>query len=245
MGILTYVKSVFYPPRCAACRSPLDISRSSPFCIDCQYELSKASCRRCVDCGLDIHKCTCVLPVLRAEGFSFHVKLFGYSTSNRKDTVNKLIYTMKSSQRRELYDWLAMMLEKDVSNAVAAQCSTSSLVPLITYVPRSGGSVARYGFDQAELLARALSRRLSIPVTAVVRRKNLTDAEMKRMNAASRFAAGANAFEPIFGCGAGKNTLLIIVDDVVTSGASVYWTAQNASNLGVTNFAAVSVAKTI
>lgn len=244
MGILTYIKELFYPPKCAVCKNILEGSHGGPICTECRYELSRLSSQKCADCGLDIYQCRCVLPVLKSEGFAFHIKLYGYSTSNRTDPANKLIYTMKSSQRRELYDWLATMLEAELLTAVDAHCKAYSLVPIITYVPRSRRSVARYGFDQAELLARALSRRLSIPVRAVVRRKNLIDAEMKLLNSSSRFAAGANAFEAVPGCGVGKNTFLIIVDDVVTSGASVYWTAQTAKTLGVSSFAVVSVART-
>lgn len=245
MEILTYLKSLFYPPKCAVCKDVLDLSRNSPFCMDCQYELSKSMTVNCKDCGLDISQCKCVPSVLKPEGFHFHVKLFGYSASKRNDPVNKLIYTMKASQRRELYDWLAFMLESELRSAVAATCAANHLRPVITYVPRSRRSVVKYGFDQAELLARALSRRLSIPLVTAVRRKNLSDAEMKGLNAANRFAAGANVFEPNNGCGAGKGDLLIIVDDVLTSGASVYWAARVAGALGVTDFAVCSAARTL
>ncbi len=244
MGIATYIKNIFYPPKCAVCKNTLDISRKSPFCADCQYELSRALSQKCRDCRNDMHQCTCVPSSLKNEGFLFHVKLFGYNPSDRTDPVNRLVYTMKASERREIYDWLALMLEPELKGAISAACQTSSLRPVITYVPRSKKSVAKYGFDQAELLARALSRRLSIPTVSAVKRKNLNDAEMKKLNAVSRFSAGANAFEPVLGCSVGKGDLLIIVDDVLTSGASVYWTAKTASALGVTDFAVCTVAKT-
>ncbi len=244
MKFSAYIRNLFFPPRCAICGKMLGIASGSPLCIDCQYELSKESARLCKGCGLDQSSCTCLLPVLKPEGFLFHVKLYGYSATDRRSPANRLVYKMKSSQRSELYDDLACKLEKNVLSAVTTECSARSLTPVITYVPRSRSSVAKYGFDQAELLARALSRRLSIPTVIAVKRKHLTDAEMKSLNAAGRFTAGANAFEVNSRCGVGKNTLLIIVDDVITSGASVYWTAKTASSLGVTDFAVVSVAKT-
>lgn len=244
MGIPSFIRDLFFPPRCAICGKMLGIASGSPLCIDCRYELSKESARICNGCGLDQSSCTCLLPILKPEGFLFHVKLYGYSSSNRRSYANRLVYKMKSSQRQELYDDLARKLEKNVLASVTAECSARSLTPVITYVPRSRSSVAKYGFDQAELLARALSRRLAIPTVTAVKRKHLSDAEMKSLNAAGRFAAGANAFEANSRCGVGKNTLLIIVDDVITSGASVYWTAKTAASLGVTDFAVVSVAKT-
>lgn len=244
MGIMSCIKDLFYPPKCAICGKMLGIASGSSFCADCSYDLAKESSTACKDCGLDRNECKCVLPILKSEGFCFHMKLFVYNANRRRSPANRLVYKMKSSQRPELYDEIASRLEKNVRSAVTAECSSRSLVPVITYVPRSRSSVAKYGFDQAQLLAKALSKRLSIPMVTAVKRKHLDDAEMKSLSGKNRFLAGANAFEAVPGCGVDKDTLLIIVDDVLTSGASVYWTAKNVSALGVKSFAVVTVAKT-
>ncbi len=244
MGVISSLKGLFYPPKCVICGNILPFDTKTSFCPDCAAELSKAIGRKCPDCGLYSNACKCVLPVLRAEGFLFHVKLFGYNANHRSSPANRLVYRMKSSQKSALYSSLADMLAPSLSAEIAAQCAALSLAPLITFVPRSRDSVSKYGFDQAELLAKALAKKLSIPFAAAVKRKHLSDAQMKLLTASGRFSAGADAFEPIRGCGAGCGVVLIIVDDVLTSGASAYWTAKAASLLGVRHFAAVSVAQT-
>lgn len=91
----------------------------------------------------------------------------------------------------------------------------SGPLDLVSWIPTSSDRRNRRGFDQAELLARALARRLGLPCRPVLRRvpgpsqTGRTRAERDRNV----------AFVPRRRCG-GEGRLLL-VDDVCTTGATV------------------------
>lgn len=92
---------------------------------------------------------------------------------------------------------------------------------IITFVPRSRNAVLRYGFDQARLLAEALSERTGIACEETVRRRR-NGREQKKLNAAQRKRNVKHLFEPIANIDeavSGKN--IILIDDIVTTGASM------------------------
>lgn len=90
----------------------------------------------------------------------------------------------------------------------------------VSWVPVSRKRRRRRGYDQSELLARAVSRELSLPVVGVLQKhaergpqSHLHDAQARRENAAGAFSVRPDANV------CGKKILLI--DDIVTTGATL------------------------
>jgi len=86
------------------------------------------------------------------------------------------------------------------------------LVPM----PLHRRSLIRRGFNQAERIARVLGRELQLPVDATLARREREGREQKSLDAAARRANLRGAFSAR-GCTGAK---LVIVDDVMTTGAS-------------------------
>ena len=90
----------------------------------------------------------------------------------------------------------------------------------ITWAPLSRRRRWRRGFDQAELLARAMGARLGLPVVPTLRKTRNTIPQSSLTDPARRRANARGAYRPLPGAEVSGRRLLL-VDDVVTSGATL------------------------
>lgn len=89
----------------------------------------------------------------------------------------------------------------------------ATTVDVVTWAPTAASRRRRRGFDQAELLARAVARRLGRPCRRVLRRRPGTPSQTGATLVERRHGP---AFDPRRAVG-GR---ILLVDDVVTSGAT-------------------------
>ena len=87
-------------------------------------------------------------------------------------------------------------------------------IDLVTWAPTSAGRAGRRGFDQAELLARAVARELGVPCRRLLYRAH--GAAQTGRSRAARLEG------PTFRArGSRRSPRVLLVDDVVTSGATL------------------------
>lgn len=128
------------------------------------------------------------------------------------DDVRKLVYSLKRRGTRSAVSSAGEALYGAMTKNVAYMSADC-----ITWVPRDPKSVRRFGFDQARLIALYLSQRCSISARELVKRvgkarmQKTLDKEGRRLNVKNKFFCP----EEVFG---GE---VILVDDMVTSGATV------------------------
>ena len=114
-----------------------------------------------------------------------------------------------------------------------------ALVP----VPASPDRVRERGYDQARLLAEEAARRLRLPVLPIVERTRRTTAQFdldragRAANLGGAFAVAAQRR------GAVAGGWLVLVDDVVTTGATLAACAQALLDAGALAVSAVTVAR--
>jgi ComF family protein len=120
--------------------------------------------------------------------------------------VSRAIKGMKFAGWRALADHLA---------AAMAEVWDLGSADVVTWVPLARRRRARRGFDQAEVLARAVAPRLGVPTRPLLTRVRETPAQARRGGRDRR-----SALEDAFRAARAAPVRVILVDDVLTTGAT-------------------------
>ncbi|MBI2709186.1 MAG: hypothetical protein HYX34_05770 [Actinobacteria bacterium] len=144
--------------------------------------------------------------------------------------ARQLVARLKYRNARASLRWLAGGM---------AQLVDTARVDVVTWAPTTGARRRGRGFDQAELLARAVAADLGLPVARLVRRLD-GPAQTGRSGVERR--AGPRV-EPISGSVAAGRRVLV-VDDVVTTGGSLSAVAAALHRAGAADVRAVVAART-
>ena len=125
---------------------------------------------------------------------------FAYTGAGRE-----LLARLKYRNQRSCVRWVAA--------AMAGVMPAGLCVDAVTWAPTSPRRRRRRGFDQAELLARALGRETGLPVICLLNRVDA--AGQTGRNRSQRHSS------PVFAPHRSPRPAVLVVDDVVTTGATL------------------------
>ena len=156
-----------------------------------------------------------------------------YSFGAYQDTLRELIHLFKYTRIRTLAGPLGEMM----ASALPREQSFDAVVP----VPLHWRRRLERGFNQSELLARAVAPRYGLRVTDAARRRRPTTAQAGLSNARRRAnVAGAFTVKRAHAI-AGRRVLL--VDDVMTTGATAAACAAALRQAGASYVALLTLAR--
>jgi predicted amidophosphoribosyltransferase len=120
---------------------------------------------------------------------------------------------------------------------IPADPDGNGTIDLVTWAPTTAERAATRGFDQAELLARRVARRLGLPCHRLLRRRpgpaqTGQDAASRRFG--PRFISSPRSW----------GHRILIVDDIVTTGATLAAAADALRLAGAIDVSAVAAART-
>ena len=209
---------LLFPPRCAACDVLLDWydgTETSALCPTCERKLESEARETCTLCERPVSECLCVTELMRKAKCAAFVKLSYYQHGTRESVTNRLAYHVKEKRDRiaERYraESLWACLRKQLADGE----------PLaVTYLPRTRRARAKYGTDQAEALARMLAIAAGARFERALLRSGQGEREQKTLSPAGRRRNAKTSFRwnesvDLQGC------TVILVDDIVTTGASM------------------------
>jgi predicted amidophosphoribosyltransferase len=174
----------------------------------------------CAPCAADLRP----PPALAVPaGLAWCAALFAYEGPGRA-----LVTGLKLANERSSLGPLAAAMAALVDPA-------SSGVDAVTWAPTTTGRRRRRGFDQAELLARAVATELGLPVRRLLDRRGPAVTGSGREERAERAAFEASAR---------SSGGVLVVDDVRTTGATLSAAARALTAAGAASVAGLTLAAT-
>ena len=232
-----FLRSWLSGERCAVC-GERGRSEGGVVCRACREGLGAASRELCTRCRRRVGDCLCVKPGMEDAGCPAFIKLFFYSHGEGAPQ-NRLIYRLKTKKDSFLCREAARML----SPKLLGYLESSLVLPdetVICPVPRSRKAKSENGTDQARELAKALAAETGCAYSEAVAR--LRDGlPQKGLDAAARRENVAGMFAPAEGIDLSGFTA-VIVDDVVTTGATVCECAKALRAAGASDVVCVALA---
>lgn len=130
---------------------------------------------------------------------------------------------------------------QSLANMFAEQISLNSKqqdYDLVTYVPATGNSYRKRGYNQAQLLAKAIAKRYDIPCRELLLRTQHID--QIGLSRSERLLAVQDNF---IAKGNYKGKSILLVDDVITTGATLNECALQLKKVGAKQVWGVAIAK--
>ena len=208
-------------------------------CTECEDDLKRSHLLLCPDCGSYARDCLCATPIMREAGLDVLVKYAFYDASDKDAALNRIIRRLKRIPDRLAFAYFAAILSRQLSVLCNSRGYTKDNT-LVVHIPRSKKTIARDGHDQAELLAAAVAKRMSLPHRAVVKRlkhgktQKYLHIDERIENVKGLFCIKNNESVK------GKN--VILVDDLVTTGATVSEAASILLNAGAAEVVCMCIA---
>lgn len=204
---------------CPACADALKLV-ASPFCKKCGKPLADERQEYCMDCAAGTH--------LYITGRA----LYEYPG------VRKSISRFKYKGRKEYGEFYGRELAKHLGETIRAW-HPDAFVP----VPLHSGKKRMRGYNQAEVLAEELGRRMGIPVARCLVKRIKKTIPQKQLTRLERQNNLKKAFK-IYRNDVKLNTI-IIIDDIYTTGSTVDAVAAVLQEAGIKNiyFIALSIGK--
>ena len=240
--LFSVAKNLLFPPRCGGCHTflpPTQTGDGAVFCPECEKEWRAELCLQCPTCFAAYPECRCQPGLLARAGSVGLLKLAPYGDTVRERVVRRIVLDMKKSPRRRVTALLARELGAELLKELEKLGWERERV-VLTHLPRDTRSVRRFGTDQAQVLALALARETQLCCRPLLYRTKHVKTQ-KKLRAKERERNLRDVFavrEMPKGC------CVVLVDDVVTTGASMSAAVRALRAAGIRDVLCVGVAQT-
>lgn len=222
--ILNTVVNLLFPPTCMICGERIsaicDLTGVNCVCDTCRTSYESNFNEVCSTCNGSVFRCTCGVKMGRGE-ISPLAKCFFYKPQKENSSSNRIIYAIKHVDDKRI----TKMMAKELSGSVLEMLNGEGIKPnecIFTFVPRRRAAINKDGFDQGKRLANYTARACGVKRGAKSLLIRLGGREQKRLDAKKRRENIAGALRLKYGSPKKiKGKAICIVDDVVTSGATM------------------------
>lgn len=230
-NLYSYIIDTFFPKYCVGC-SAVDFD----ICPECKSKLifiKKPRCIRCLKNSSDGKTCAGCKKFTAVDQL---VSAVYYDEGPAREAVHKYKYDGRASICGEI---LAIMNECVNVTNLLDQNRTKNWV--ITEVPLFFTRRWGRGFNQSEIMAKRISRKYGLQYIALLKRTKSTIPQHK-MHRAERWANVEKLYQ-VRGGVSGKT--IVLIDDVVTTGATLNACAKVLKQAGAKKVVAITFARAI
>jgi ComF family protein len=233
--------SIFFPAPCGLCGKILDSAGRIPICRSCLALLVPWSAPLCPRCGRPFVSRMAIegleQPLCHGCRRGLYDFDFARSYGAYSPAMARAIVLLKYQQVTPLAGFFSECL-LPVVREYALQFAADVVVP----VPLHPARRRERGYNQAELIARALARRLALPCRSHLLVRTQPRPEKLRLTVHERWRSVRNAFDIRKGSQVDKLRVLLL-DDVLTTGATLDACSRALREAGAAYVAAITVAR--
>lgn len=211
------VTDLVYPSLCLGCEQRVSTSDGLPVCAQCLRQLPAAP----EDAALVQIRQRDAGAAIRAAS-----ALWAYDASG---TVQRIQYALKYGGQPSLGEPLG---------ALMAEAWRNRGIELVIPVPLSRPRFLERGYNQSHALARGAGQAMGVPVVSDVLVRSRPTRTQTRLSASQRWTNVSGAFT-VAGLTDLSGTQILLIDDVLTTGATLTAAAQALAKAGATVDAAV------
>lgn len=238
-SIVASILDTLLPPRCHGCGGPLHGKGGADLCDGCRSGMKVISPPLCIRCGIPFvsygggdHLCgECSSSPPRFSAARSALVYEGVTAS----MIHELKYGGKTVRRRVLADLVMEFLGDELKTWG---------VDLVLPVPLHPRRLRTRGFNQALLLAEVMAGRLSLPLERSLLERVRETPSQTSLSRDERLRGLRGAFAVSRPSRVEGRTVLV-VDDVMTTGATLNECAALLFSAGAREVYAVSVARTV
>lgn len=239
-GAADALASVFFPAPCRICEALLVRASRVPICDACLASFAPIPARACEICGQPIESfytgavkgllCANCSPPRYAFARARSLALY-------QDALVAAVLMLKYQRVESLGKWFAERLAE-----VVRQQGDSFAADVVVPVPLHRNRQKARGYNQAALLAKPLARALKLPYRPILLVRTRERPAKKSLSVAERWEAVHGAFATRPGSQVDKIRVLL-VDDVLTTGATLDACARALLDSGAKSVVAITVAR--
>ena len=216
---------MFYPQRCVSCER----RSSDVLCRACFEALPRVGHPVCGRCGLPTAFANFVCEECKNVDFGFES---AKAALKYEGVGKKIVHALKYRGYKQVVDRLATPL--------MLQAIGDERFDAVVFVPLHRARLRKRGYNQAELLARGVARKLNASVsdTLDVVRSTRDQVELSAAQRRANFAGAYRAKDSLHG-------RLLLIDDVFTTGATMNACALSLVSAGAKEVHALSLCRTV
>ena len=241
MSFKSTVFNFFFPQKCPVCRSLLKLGEEGDFvmCPHCRLKWNYEKQKLCSECSLPAHLCVCMPNRMKKAGVSDLFKLCFYDADSGS-AADRLVLYMKDYRDRRVFRFVAKELCFHLKKYFQSKNIDAKNV-VFTYAPRSRATLEKCGFDQAKWISSECASYMGSCFMMTVKRRYFTKRQ-KGLNKKERVANANKAF--VLDCRTElEGKIVVLVDDVVTTGSSFAACAKLLKDAGTEKIICLAVAQ--
>jgi ComF family protein len=226
-----------FPWACAGCRTPLETLEDSGFCGECWLDLPRIQDLVCRSCGIPLKEGGSLCFACRQEPLRLMVR----AAVSYNGPIASAVHRFKYTGRKSLAGPFGTLLRYAWHQFPELQ-PVDTLIP----VPLHRSVQRQRGFNQAQILAMALSQWVNCPVLkgALIRtRRTRPQYKLSRPERRQNMREAIALVRTREGTFAAKGRHILLIDDVCTTGATLQSCATALRRAGAASVKALVLAR--
>ncbi|HEX2712043.1 MAG TPA: ComF family protein [Candidatus Acidoferrales bacterium] len=241
-GACDALASLLFPAPCRICEATLDMASRIPICRECLTSLRPLAGPMCRLCGRPFVSplaATALRPLCHACRRGIYAFDLARSFGAYDGPLVSAITLLKYHAVTPLGDWFAARLAE-----LVAREREAFAMDVVVPVPLHATRLRERGYNQAELIARPLAKRLRLPFRSYLLVRTRPRPDKLKLSQRERWRTVRGAYAIRAGNRVDKLRVLL-VDDVITSGATLDACARALRHAGAASVLGLTVGRVV